>query len=47
MQKCIHNKERQELLLVPGICRLLNMDNQCEDYAPRHFLRLRQWLTRK
>ncbi|HOC67312.1 MAG: hypothetical protein BWX80_00415 [Candidatus Hydrogenedentes bacterium ADurb.Bin101] len=44
LQKCIQKADRQELMMVPGLCRLLNQDNHCPEFAPFRLLWLRKWL---
>ena len=41
VQKCVREGDVQKLLMVPGLCHLLNPDNDCDVFAPRRFQRLR------
>ncbi|HNZ47756.1 MAG TPA: hypothetical protein PLZ53_02165 [Candidatus Hydrogenedentes bacterium] len=41
MQFCAHEKGLQTLQMVPGICAVLNPENNCADYRRRNFHRLR------
>jgi|GEM_PF-1833254 hypothetical protein len=47
LQKCIHEGDTQKVLMAPGLCYLLNPDNQCAEYAPPRFHRLKKWFKKK